>query len=53
MAPRRACSFRSAGTLNPAKVPGVGARACKGLWAVFLVLPRTYDPATKAYGQSL
>ena len=22
----------------------------QGVWAVFLVLPRTYDPATRAYG---
>ncbi len=22
----------------------------QGVWAIFLVLPRTYDPATKAYG---
>jgi len=41
--------FRSAGVLNGAKVPGWGLRL-EGLWAAFLVLPRTYDPATQAYG---
>jgi APA family basic amino acid/polyamine antiporter len=41
--------FRSAGELNPAKVPA-WALVLQGAWAVFLVLPRTYDPATGAYG---
>ncbi|HYM25755.1 MAG TPA: amino acid permease [Vicinamibacterales bacterium] len=41
--------FRSAGQLNAAKVPGWGL-ALEGLWAAFLVLPRTYDPVTKTYG---
>ena len=41
--------FRSAGVLNPAKVPA-WALVLQGAWAVFLVLPRTYDPATGAYG---
>jgi APA family basic amino acid/polyamine antiporter len=41
--------FRSAGVLNQAKVPA-GALVLQGVWAVFLVLPRTYDPATRAYG---
>jgi APA family basic amino acid/polyamine antiporter len=41
--------FRSAGQLNAAKVPGWGL-ALEGLWAAFLVLPRTYDPVTHAYG---
>jgi APA family basic amino acid/polyamine antiporter len=41
--------FRSAGRLNPAKVPAWGL-VLQGVWAVFLVLPRTYDPATRAYG---
>ena len=41
--------FRSAGVLNRAKVPA-SALALQGVWAVFLVLPRTYDPATGAYG---
>jgi APA family basic amino acid/polyamine antiporter len=41
--------FAKAGTLNAAKVP---ARALwlQGAWAAFLVLPRTFDPATGAYG---
>ena len=41
--------FRSAGRLNDAKVPAWGL-VLEGLWAAFLVLPRTYDPATRAYG---
>src|SRR6185436_328322 len=41
--------FRSSGRLNDAKVPAWGL-VLQGLWAVFLVLPRTYDPATRAYG---
>ena len=41
--------FRSSGRLNAAKVPAWGL-VLQGLWAVFLVLPRTYDPATHAYG---
>nr|MBA2564895.1 amino acid permease [Gemmatimonadota bacterium] len=41
--------FRSAGELNAAKVPA-WALVLQGVWAVFLVLPRTYDPAAKAYG---
>src|SRR5213595_509591 len=41
--------FRASGRLNGAKVPAWGL-VFQGLWAVFLVLPRTYDPATKAYG---
>ncbi len=41
--------FRSVGRLNSAKVPGAGL-ALEGLWAAFLVLPRTYDPATHTYG---
>ncbi|MGB7219498.1 MAG: amino acid permease [Vicinamibacterales bacterium] len=41
--------FRAAGRLNAAKVPGWGL-ALEGLWAAFLVLPRTYDPATRTYG---
>jgi basic amino acid/polyamine antiporter, APA family len=41
--------FRSAGELNSAKVPAWGL-VFQGLWAVALVLPRTYDPATGAYG---
>ena len=41
--------FRSAGRLNQAKVPAWGL-VLEGVWAAFLVLPRTYDPATHAYG---
>jgi APA family basic amino acid/polyamine antiporter len=41
--------FRQAGELNSARVPGWGLVA-QGVWAAILVLPRTYDPATKAYG---
>ncbi|HTP35268.1 MAG TPA: amino acid permease [Candidatus Acidoferrales bacterium] len=41
--------FRQAGELNAAHVPGWGLVA-QGLWAAVLVLPRTYDPATKQYG---
>jgi len=41
--------FRSVGRLNQAKVPAAGL-VLEGLWAAFLVLPRTYDPATHAYG---
>jgi APA family basic amino acid/polyamine antiporter len=41
--------FQSAGTLNSARVPA-WALLIQGLWAVFLVLPRTYNPATQEYG---
>ena len=41
--------FQSAGTLNSARVPA-WALLIQGLWAAFLVLPRTYNPATQAYG---
>ena len=41
--------FRASGRLNAAKVPAWGL-TLQGLWAAFLVLPRTYNPATKAYG---
>jgi basic amino acid/polyamine antiporter, APA family len=41
--------FRPVARLNAAKVPGWGL-ALEGLWAAFLVLPRTYDPATRTYG---
>ena len=41
--------FHSAGRLNHAKVPAWGL-LLQGLWAVLLVLPRTYNPATRAYG---
>jgi APA family basic amino acid/polyamine antiporter len=35
--------------LNAAKVPGWGL-VLEGAWAAFLVLPRTYDPVTRTYG---
>jgi APA family basic amino acid/polyamine antiporter len=41
--------FRASGKLNAAKVPAWGL-VLQGLWAVFLVLLRTYNPATRAYG---
>jgi APA family basic amino acid/polyamine antiporter len=41
--------FRSAGELNAAKVPAWGL-VLQGGWAALLVLPRTYNPATQAYG---
>jgi APA family basic amino acid/polyamine antiporter len=41
--------FRASGRLNEAKVPAWGL-VLQGLWAMFLVLPRTYDPATRVYG---
>jgi APA family basic amino acid/polyamine antiporter len=41
--------FDQAAQLNKAQVPG-WALVIQGIWAAFLVLPRTYDPATKAYG---
>ncbi len=44
--------FRSAGELNGAKVPA-WALVLQGVWAAFLVLPRTYDPATRRVRQSL
>jgi APA family basic amino acid/polyamine antiporter len=41
--------FRSAGELNDAKVPAWGL-GLQGLWAVLLVLPRTYNAETQVYG---
>jgi APA family basic amino acid/polyamine antiporter len=41
--------FRASGQLNEARVPASGL-VLQGAWAAFLVLPRTYDPATRAYG---
>lgn len=41
--------FRQAGRLNRAHVPGWGL-AIQGVWAVLLVLPRTYNPLTHRYG---
>ena len=41
--------FRQAGVLNAAKVPAWGL-VLQGVWAVFLVLPRTFNAATGSYG---
>ena len=41
--------FARAGVLNRARVPG-WSLAVQGIWAAALVLPRTYDPQTRAYG---
>jgi APA family basic amino acid/polyamine antiporter len=41
--------FKQAGVLNHAQVPGWSLVA-QGIWSAMLVLPRTYDPATKQYG---
>ena len=35
--------------MNRARVPGASL-AMQGAWAAFLVLPRTHDPVTGAYG---
>lgn len=41
--------FRPVGRLNAAKVPAIGL-VVQGLWACLLVIPRTYDPIEKKYG---
>lgn len=41
--------FPFAGKLNAANVPASSLKL-QGLWAALLVLPRTYDPATQAWG---
>ncbi|MBI3048235.1 MAG: amino acid permease [Acidobacteria bacterium] len=41
--------FAGAGRLNAARVPAWGL-ALQGVWAAFLVLPRTYDAASARYG---
>ncbi len=41
--------FRRAGWLNRAHVPGASLMM-QGAWAAFLVLVRTYDPSTRAFG---
>ena len=41
--------FQMSGRLNKAKVPAEGL-ILQGVWAAFLVLPRTYNPATNTYG---
>jgi APA family basic amino acid/polyamine antiporter len=46
---RDGLSFRSAGRLNTHRVPAWGL-TIQGIWTGLLVLPRTYDPSTGAYG---
>ncbi len=46
---RRIILRQAGGTLNSARVPA-WALLIQGLWAVLLVLPRTYNPATQTYG---
>jgi APA family basic amino acid/polyamine antiporter len=46
---RQRLFFNFAGKLNAASVPA-SSLVLQGLWAAILVLPRTYDPATKAWG---
>jgi APA family basic amino acid/polyamine antiporter len=41
--------LRRAATLNKARVPGA-ALAMQGAWGALLILMRTYDPSTGAYG---
>jgi APA family basic amino acid/polyamine antiporter len=41
--------FARAGVLNKAKVPG-WSLLMQGIWSAALVLPRTYNPDTHAYG---
>jgi APA family basic amino acid/polyamine antiporter len=41
--------FRRAAALNRAHVPG-WALCAQGIWAAFLVLPRTYNSAAHTYG---
>ncbi|MGA8274572.1 MAG: amino acid permease [Candidatus Sulfotelmatobacter sp.] len=46
---RQRLFFPFAGKLNAANVPASSLKL-QGLWAALLVLPRTYDPATQAWG---
>jgi APA family basic amino acid/polyamine antiporter len=46
---RQRLFFRFAAELNSAGVPAP-ALCLQGIWAGFLVLPRTYDPTTKLWG---
>ena len=46
---RQKLFFPFAGKLNAANVPA-SSLLLQGLWAALLVLPRTYDPASRAYG---
>jgi basic amino acid/polyamine antiporter, APA family len=41
--------FRRVGTLNEHRVPAWGL-LLQGIWAAVLILPRTFNPATRAYG---
>jgi basic amino acid/polyamine antiporter, APA family len=41
--------FAKAGVLNRARVPG-WSLLVQGVWSAALVLPRTYNPATRQYG---
>jgi APA family basic amino acid/polyamine antiporter len=46
---RQRLFFPFAGRLNSANVPAASLKL-QGLWAAFLVLPRTYNPATQTWG---
>jgi basic amino acid/polyamine antiporter, APA family len=46
---RQRLFFRFGGNLNSAKVPAA-ALWIQGLWAILLVLPRTYNPETGVFG---
>lgn len=46
---RHGLFFPAAARLNRARVPA-HALLIQGLWAAFLVLPRTFDPVTQQYG---
>ena len=46
---RQRLFFNFTGKLNASGVPA-SSLVLQGLWAALLVLPRTYDPATKAWG---
>jgi len=46
---RQKLFFRFAGKLNAAKVPAF-ALCIQGLWAMVLVLPRTYNPSSGTWG---
>jgi APA family basic amino acid/polyamine antiporter len=46
---RHGLFFRHAATVNRARVPGASL-AMQGAWAAILVLLRTHDPVTGAYG---
>jgi APA family basic amino acid/polyamine antiporter len=41
--------FKQAGMLNQARVPG-WSLVVQGIWSGLLVLPRTYNPSTRQYG---